>query len=104
MDSTPWLSRFRSRWREADDLLADLAIVIQVRPTAAELYHDPSRGLGHACRHFDQPHAPRAGLALAQRIGSAALIEESSAGIPGQSLAGQFGGRILRRWIGHVIA
>jgi hypothetical protein len=104
MDCAALLSRFCSRWRETEDLLADLAMVIQVRPTATELYHDPSRCLSHACRHFDQPHAPRAGLALAQRIGSAALIEESSAGIPGQSLAGQFSGRILRRWIGHVVA
>jgi hypothetical protein len=74
--------------------LADAAIVVQMGPTAAEPHHDASRGLDHACSHFDQPHAPRAGMALAQRIAIASLVEEPSAGIARQRLAREFGGTI----------
>src|ERR1700675_666782 len=86
-DSASRLSGFRSGRREVKDLLADVAIVVQVGPTAAEPHHDASRGLDQARRYFDQPHAPRARMALAQRIAIASLVEEASAGIARQRLA-----------------
>ncbi len=47
---------------------------------------------------------PRACMALAQRIAITSLVEEPSAGIAGQRLAREFGGRILGRRIGHLVA
>ena len=60
--------------RDREDSLADLLEVVQVGPTRREFHHHATRGLANAGGNFDQPRAPGAGLAFAQRVVLAAAV------------------------------
>ena len=83
----PALSLFRRARSEIEDALADLAVALEVRPTAAQAHDDAARALGDTRRYFDQPHAPRAGMSFSQGIATAAPIEGLPPRCAGQRFA-----------------
>ena len=56
------------------NLHADLLVTVQIGPGGRELHGHATRRLDHASGDFDQPTAPRAWLAFAERIVLAAAV------------------------------
>ena len=92
-------SRVERRNGPGENRLADLAIMVQVGPTAAELDEDSASRVLDTCGHFNQPHAPGAGMSFAQRVALAALVKESFSRRLGQRFTRHFRPRGLRRRI-----
>jgi len=80
--------------------LANWLEVRQVWPTGREFHQHATAGLTNAGGHLDQPRAPSARLAFAQRIMFVVPVMPVTASVTSASFIGQFLPRKLRRWIG----
>jgi hypothetical protein len=75
--------------------------VVQVGPTGREFHHHATRRFTHASRNLDQPGAPGAGLAFAQRVVLAPAVVPIATLSAGERFHGNFFAGRLGRWIGH---
>jgi len=80
--------------------LANWLEVRQVWPTGREFHQHATAGLTNAGGHLDQPRAPSARLAFAQRIMFVVPVMPVTASVTSASFIGQFLPRKLRRRIG----
>ena len=94
-------TRIALRDGQVEHLLAQAAVVLQIRPTAREFHEDPAGTLGDARRDFDQPRLPRARVPFAERVALKPVVVMPSALSSGEGLGGNFLARVFWRRIGH---